>query len=284
MTLVVVIACSVGQSDFDAAEIYTAAGYALSADKESVFVYYGGMAYTHGTAGEPAAGRHNSGVGAARLRLDGFVSINADRVFNVPTTNDLPSFTTVELTLPSAVACPAPTNGTGHVKPTPDTICSEQLPGNTCNVDGYAYVNCSVAQDCATKTKQPLAGLTCGGVVVGCRDGHCKTPKGRCLCELTGPPEPPPSTLDGGLVLELNVETGVAGLVYVELQDESGAPLGGHSLAEARGTRGNYVRKVATWVGGSSLTSLAGKKVTMRVVMTDAKLFSATFKCATSTE
>ena len=100
----------------------------------------------------------------------------------------------------------------------------------------------------------------------------------------TGPPEPPPSTLDGGLVLELNVETGVAGLVYVELQDESGAPLGGHSLAEARGTRGNYVQKVATWVGGSSLTSLAGKKVTMRVVMTDAKLFSATFKCATSTE
>ena len=44
MCYTIVIACSVGQSDFDAAEIYTAAGYAVSADQESVFVYYGGMA------------------------------------------------------------------------------------------------------------------------------------------------------------------------------------------------------------------------------------------------
>ena len=84
-------------------------------------------------------------------------------------------------------------------------------------------------------------------------------------------------------MLELNVETGVAGLVYVELRDEGGAPLAGHSLAEARGTRGNYVRKVVAWAGGSSLTGLAGRRVTMRVAMTDAKLFSASFKCAAPT-
>ena len=37
---------TMGKSDFDASEIYTAAGYALSADGESVIVYYGGMVST----------------------------------------------------------------------------------------------------------------------------------------------------------------------------------------------------------------------------------------------
>lgn len=45
--------------------------------------------------------------------------------------------------------------------------------------------------------------------------------------------------LDGGLVLELNVQTSVAGLVYVEVQDaETGVALPGHALADARGVRG----------------------------------------------
>jgi hypothetical protein len=57
-----------GRSDFDRSEIYTAAGYALTPDKENVIVYYGGMAYTHGESGQPAPGRHNSGVGAAMVR------------------------------------------------------------------------------------------------------------------------------------------------------------------------------------------------------------------------
>ncbi len=41
------------------------------------------QAYTHHENGEPQPGRHNSGVGAARVRLDGFVSINAPRRFNL---------------------------------------------------------------------------------------------------------------------------------------------------------------------------------------------------------
>ena len=48
-----------------------------------MIVYYGGMAYTHGSAGEPVTGQHNSGVGAAKLRMDGFVSLNAPQIFNV---------------------------------------------------------------------------------------------------------------------------------------------------------------------------------------------------------
>ena len=49
----------------------------------------------------------------------------------------------------------------------------------------------------------------------------------------------PDTTVDGGLVLELNLQTSVAGLVYVEVQDgETGATLNGRALADARGIRG----------------------------------------------
>ena len=38
-------------------------------------------------------------------------------------------------------------------------------------------------------------------------------------------------------------------------------------------------RTTVSWVGGSSLTKLAGKTVKMQVRMTDAKIYSASFKC-----
>eukprot|EP01051_Picozoa_sp_SAG22_P017512 SAG22_NODE_2721_length_2282_cov_1.488319_2_plen_68_part_00 len=38
-------------------------------------------------------------------------------------------------------------------------------------------------------------------------------------------------------------------------------------------------RTTISWVGGSSLTKLAGKTVKMKVRMTDAKIYSASFKC-----
>ena len=70
-----------------------------SADTEELRLFYGGMAYTHDENGSPLPGRHNSGVGLATLRKDGFVSINAPRVFNVPV-EQLPMFTTIPLTVP----------------------------------------------------------------------------------------------------------------------------------------------------------------------------------------
>jgi hypothetical protein len=285
-----------GASDFDAAEIYTAAGFAISKNQEEIYVYYGGMAYTHGTAGQATAGQHNSGVGAARLRIDGFVSINAPQIFNTlkqgvaraASVAALPGFTTIELTVPSAADCPKPTNRSTPGSPAKNlTTCNYELPGKSCHANGYHAVTCQVAQDCATNTGEPLEQLTCAGLVVGCVTGFCKTttPAGTHneLCLKYAPASPPMSIIDGGLVLELNVHTGVAGLVFVELQDHvGGTPIPGYTLEESRPVRGNYVRAMFNWVGGSSLTQLAGQKVLMRVRMTDAKLYSASFTCAST--
>lgn len=256
------------------------------------------MAYTHGSAGEPAFGRHNSGVGAARLRMDGFVSLNAPQVFNTlkagvqhaASIAALPSFTTVELLVPSAAGCPKPSNHTlAPPTPKPVTTCNYELPGKSCNADGYGPVQCKLAEDCATATNQTLGHLTCAGLVVGCVGGFCKTTTTHGthneLCMLknqTTPPAQPPQTLiNGGLVLELNVQTSVAGLVFVELQDaQTGVPLPGRTLAESRPARGNYVRTPVSWMGGSSLTALAGKKVLLTAAMTDAKLYSVSFRCS----
>ena len=49
---------TMGKSAFDAAEVYTAAGYAESSDGESLYLYYGGMAYTHNENPSTASGRH----------------------------------------------------------------------------------------------------------------------------------------------------------------------------------------------------------------------------------
>ena len=77
------------------------------------------------------------------------------------------------------------------------------------------------------------------------------------------------------------MQTSVAGLVYVEVQDgATGAPLPGHALADARGVRGNFFAKTVGWAGGNSLTAIAGRTVRLKFAMTDAKLYSATFRCA----
>lgn len=202
------------------------------------------QAYTHGESGEPQPGRHNSGVGAARLRLDGFVSINAPRLFNLPgVPHSLPSFTTVELTVPTAIKCPAPTNHTLPSGP-PQTTCSFEVPGHKCsNLPGYSTVTCQVADDCAKKVQQPLSGCTCAGKPVQCVSGICTNPAapgGGDLCA-TGQnsSKVPKYTVNGGLVLELNVQTSVAGLVYAEVQDgQTGVALPGFALADAHGVRG----------------------------------------------
>ena len=49
------------------------------------------------------------------------------------------------------------------------------------------------------------------------------------------------------------MQTSVAGLVYVEVQDgATGAPLPGHALADARGVRGNFFAKTVGWAGGQA--------------------------------
>ena len=38
------------------------------------------------------------------------------------------------------------------------------------------------------------------------------------------------------------MQTGVAGLVFSELQDSDGTPIAGYTLEQSRAVRGNYVR------------------------------------------
>eukprot|EP01051_Picozoa_sp_SAG22_P017514 SAG22_NODE_2721_length_2282_cov_1.488319_4_plen_134_part_00 len=120
--------------------------------------------------------------------MDGFVSLNAPQVFNTlrsgishaASIDALPGFTTVDLVVPSAGGCPKPTNTSSPGTPALNkTTCNYELPGNSCNSNGFRPVGCKVAQDCATSTQEPLPGLTCGGIVVGCVQGLCKTTTAR---------------------------------------------------------------------------------------------------------
>ena len=74
--------------------------------------------------------------------------------------------------------------------------------------------------------------------------------------------------------LQLNVDTSAGGICQVEIQDPSGKPVEGFSLADADEINGNYIRVVPSWNGNSDLSSLAGKPVKLRFVMRDAKLYS----------
>ncbi len=82
----------------------------------------------------------------------------------------------------------------------------------------------------------------------------------------------------GGDTLFINFSTSAAGFVKVEIQDESGIPLEGYSLDEAREIIGNEIEKPVSWKQGSNLRKVTGKTVRLRFVMKDADLYSICFK------
>lgn len=81
-----------------------------------------------------------------------------------------------------------------------------------------------------------------------------------------------------GSQLEINYRTGAAGSVRVEIQDETGAPLPGRSLADCQEIIGDEIERVVTWREGSDLSALAGRAVRLRFVLRDADLFSLRFR------
>ena len=212
--------------------------------------------------------------------MDGFVSINAPQVFNVASVEELPTFTTVPLLVPSAQACPTPVRrnttatcpGGGGGKDGSCTTCVYELHTPLCNTSrSFEEVPCSADADCARAVGQPAKGLTCSGLPVGCRAGICRSSDaaGNVLCHRGAGDVP--AALDGGLVLQINVETGVGGALYAKLlgagqgqgQGQGGlqAPPAGFALA----VRGNFVSKTIRWSGGTSLSKLAGSTVALRV-------------------
>ena len=82
------------------------------------------------------------------------------------------------------------------------------------------------------------------------------------------------------LQLHLNVQTSVAGYVATELRDAStGAALPAFSAQNADPVRGNFVRRPVSWLGATSLNSLTGRAILVRVYAADAHIFSLTFRC-----
>lgn len=79
-----------------------------------------------------------------------------------------------------------------------------------------------------------------------------------------------------GKSLELNVESSVAGHVFVELL-RNGKPIEGYSMAHADPIKGNFIAKTVTWNGRSDVSALAGQPVQMRFVMRDTKLYAFQF-------
>jgi len=80
-----------------------------------------------------------------------------------------------------------------------------------------------------------------------------------------------------GRELSINFGTSAAGSIQVEIQDPTGNPVPGFSLADSREQIGNEIDRVVTWKQGSDVSSLAGKPVRLRFVIKDADLYAFKF-------
>ncbi len=80
-----------------------------------------------------------------------------------------------------------------------------------------------------------------------------------------------------GNKLTINFSTSAAGGIRVEIQDASGKPVPGFSLADSREQIGNEIDRVVTWKSGSDLSKLAGKTIILRFAIKDADLYAIQF-------
>jgi hypothetical protein len=80
-----------------------------------------------------------------------------------------------------------------------------------------------------------------------------------------------------GKSLRLNFATSAAGHLRVEIQEHSGRPLPGFTLSDCDEIFGDSLDRAVTWKGIPDVSRLAGKPVRLRVVMSDADLFSIQF-------
>lgn len=80
-----------------------------------------------------------------------------------------------------------------------------------------------------------------------------------------------------GSHLSLNYATSAAGTVWVEIQDASGEPIPGFTLAECQPLFGDTLDRVVRWGDDSDLAALAGRPIRLRFVIEDADLYSYQF-------
>ena len=259
----------------DTSAMWMASGFLPSNDGLEIFLYLHVQPNTHGDYKRQSG--NNSGIRLMRLRKDGFVSVEAPYLFK----HDLrllPSFTTVELIVPSG--CGAPTTKTLPVLPRVNVGCSYGVLGG-CNAardePGWHNVSCESEADCSKLCGQ----CHCAGKAATCKHGFCQTGDlGGMICNNTLPPDPT-KALVGGAQLMLNVETGVAGFVAVEVLLQGGKAAEGMELEASDPIKGSAINAVASWGKGqlATLAGLAGQSVKLRVTMADAKLFSMQLAC-----
>jgi hypothetical protein len=81
-----------------------------------------------------------------------------------------------------------------------------------------------------------------------------------------------------GKELTLNFATAAAGHLRVELQDVTGGPVPGFMLSESDELFGNSLDRVVTWQGRCDVRAWAGKPIRLRMVLSDADLYSLQFR------
>jgi hypothetical protein len=80
-----------------------------------------------------------------------------------------------------------------------------------------------------------------------------------------------------GKALSLNCATSAAGSLRVEIDNVMGGPVPGFARADCDEIFGDSLDRAVTWNGSSDVSRLAGAPVRLRVVMSDADLFSFQF-------
>lgn len=81
-----------------------------------------------------------------------------------------------------------------------------------------------------------------------------------------------------GRSLTLNFATSAAGLIRVELQDRDGRVLPSFSLVESDELFGDTLSRTVTWRDQADISHLAGQTVRLRMVLSDADLYSLKFE------
>lgn len=80
-----------------------------------------------------------------------------------------------------------------------------------------------------------------------------------------------------GAELRLNYATSAAGSIHVELQDESGVPLPGFAMEDAKPIFGDCLDGAVSWAAGFDLSTLRGRPVRIRMRLRDADVFALRF-------
>lgn len=92
-----------------------------------------------------------------------------------------------------------------------------------------------------------------------------------------------PLTFSGNQ-LHLNFSTSAAGSILVEIQEPDGTPLPGFGAADCVPNYGDEIDRIVRWRGKDDLSSVAGRPVRLRFVMTECDLYSLRFHSLKSVE